>query len=75
MPIYIAKNYKGQPESIILADNYELAAAYFLGKGIHEYTMSTITESDLDDQATGILPLLSTTEIEMNGELTLTVEE
>lgn len=61
MPIYIAKTYDEFVESIVLADSYELAQAYWQGKNVAAYTIDTRTEEDLTDHPTGVLPILNTT--------------
>ncbi len=34
MPIYIAKSYEGKVEGVVFARSYDLAQAYWQGKGI-----------------------------------------
>ena len=68
MPIYIAHNALGKIESVVLADSYELAAAYFQGKSLHANTILTFTEKDLDGWETGVLPLVSTREVKINNK-------
>ena len=55
MPIYVAKDRGGQPKCVILAESYELAWAYFLGKGLEMYTIETVTEKDVENQL--VVPL------------------
>ena len=61
MPIYVAKTYDDKVESIVLADSYELAQAYWQGKDIIAHSVDTRTEKDLDEHPTGVLPILNTT--------------
>lgn len=63
MPIFIAKTYDGLVESVVLAKSYELAQAYWQGKGIIAHTVDERNESDLDDHPTGVLPIVKTKEI------------
>jgi len=68
MPIYVAKRYDGKAESVVLADSYELAQAYWQGKEIVANNISTITEKDLDEHPTGVLPLISTKKVMINNK-------
>ena len=65
MPIYTAKTYDSKVESIVLADSYELAQAYWQGKGIVAHSVDTRTEKDLNDHITGVLPILHTKKIRL----------
>ena len=58
MPIYVAKNSKGQTEGVVLAESYKLAQSYWMGCGITIDDVLTLTEKDLDNHPTGIIPLL-----------------
>ena len=55
MPIYVAKDRGGQPKCVILAESYDLAWAYFLGKGLEMYTIETVIEKDVENQL--VVPL------------------
>jgi len=55
MPIYVAKDKDNQAKCVILAESYELAWAYFLGKGLDMFTIDTFTESDIENQL--VVPL------------------
>jgi len=63
MPIYIARNYEGFIENIVLAKNKELATVYWQGKGIYAHSVSERTEDELNDHITGVIPILNTTKI------------
>ena len=58
MPIYIAKTPDEKVQSVVLANNYELALAYWQGKGITSHVIVTMTEKDLDGHSTGVLPIV-----------------
>jgi hypothetical protein len=67
MPIFIAKTYDGSIESVVLARSYELAQAYWQGKGIHAHSVDERDESNLNDHPTGVLPIIKTKRINMSG--------
>jgi len=60
MPIFIAKNYDGRVESIVLAKNEDLANAYWQGMNIFAHSTDVKSEEDLEDHPTGVLPILKT---------------
>jgi len=60
MPIFIAKDYEGRAESIVLAACEELAQAYWQGKDIYAHSVTEFSEESLEDHPTGVLPLLTT---------------
>lgn len=60
MPIYVAKNYDGFVESVVLARNYELAYAYWQGLGVIPHSVDTLTNKDLEDHPTGVIPIVKT---------------
>ena len=70
MPIYIAKEFNGEVESIVLAKSIELANAYWQGKNIYAHSIDIKEEADLDDHPTGVLPIVSTVKKEfyVNGK-------
>ena len=55
MPIYIARDRNGKIESIVLAERYELAYAFFQGRKTSAHVIDTLTENDLREQ--GVIPL------------------
>jgi len=62
MPIYVAYDYEGYPEDIVLARSKELADVYWQGKKIYAYSIREINEDNLIGHITGVLPILSTRE-------------
>jgi len=60
MPIYIAKNYDGYVESVVLARSYELAQAFWQGLGIYPHSIDIRNEVDLKDHITGVMPIVKT---------------
>ena len=62
MPIFVAKNYEGKTESIVLSKNKDMANAYWQGLGINAHSVREFSEEDLDDHPTGVLPILKTSE-------------
>ena len=64
MPLYIATDFDGKIENIVLALNQELANAYWQGKGIYAHHIDVRDETDLDEHPTGVLPIVSTIEKE-----------
>ena len=60
MPIFVAKNYDGYVESVVLAKSYELAQAFWQGQGIFPHSVDIRNESDLKDHLTGVLPIVKT---------------
>ena len=60
MPIFIAKDYDGFIESVVLARSYELANAYWQGLGIYPHSTDTRIEQDLKEHPTGVLPIVKT---------------
>ena len=55
MTIYIGKFNSGERNCVILAESYELAWAYFLGRRCGSFTIETYTEDDIKDQL--VVPL------------------
>ena len=70
MPLYIAMDYEGNIENIVLAKNQDLANAYWQGKNICVHHIDVRDETDLDEHPTGVLPIVSTVEKEfyINGK-------
>jgi len=64
MPIFIAKTYEGEAESVVLAKNIELAQAYWQGKRIYPHTIIIKEEKDLENHITGVLPIVHTRKID-----------
>lgn len=60
MPIFIAKNFNGYVEDVVLAKDYTLAQAYWQGKEIFAHSVTERSEKDLDNHPTGVLPIVST---------------
>lgn len=60
MPIFIAKTYDDEIESIVLAKNEDLAVAYWMGKDIYPFSIDVRFETSLENHPTGIAPILST---------------
>lgn len=60
MPIFVAKNFDGFVESVVLARSYHLAHAFWQGLGIIPHSTETRTEEDLKDHPTGVLPIVKT---------------
>lgn len=60
MSVFIAKNYDGKTESIVLAACEELAQAYWQGKDIYPHSITEFSEKSLEDHPTGVLPILAT---------------
>jgi len=67
--ICIAKNHKNRILSVVLTKNIELAKAFWHGKGIIPHTITELTEANLLEHPTGVIPIVSTTkqEIYHNG--------
>jgi len=55
MTVYVGKFNSGGRNCVILAESYELAWAFFLGKGCGNFTIETYTECDIKDQL--VVPL------------------
>ncbi len=64
MPVYVAKTHEGKVESVVLARSYELAQAYWQGRGICAHSVDTRVELDLKQHPTGVLPIVHTQEID-----------
>jgi len=60
MPVFIAKEHNGKIRDIVVAKNYELANAYWQGKGIYANSVGILGENTLNDHPTGVIPVLST---------------
>jgi hypothetical protein len=60
MPVYIAKNYEGTPLDVVFAVNEQLATAYWHGKGVTPHSTQTVSDANLQDHPTGVLPIVST---------------
>jgi hypothetical protein len=65
MPVFIAKDYEGTPIDVILTANEKLANAYWHGKGIVPHSITIRSDADLQGHPTGVLPIVSTEEIEV----------
>jgi len=63
MPIFIAKTYKGEVESVVLAKSLALAQAYWQGMGIMAHSVVERNETDLENHPTGVLPIVKTKKI------------
>lgn len=64
MPIFIAKHYDGTPVDVVLTATEQLAQAYWQGKGIIAHTVTVRSDADLTEHPTGVLPIISTREVE-----------
>ena len=64
MPVYIATDYSGKTIDVVLSRNRELAHAYWHGKGIIPHSSREITENDLVGHPTGVLPIVTTREVQ-----------
>lgn len=53
--IYIAKDYKNNPLSIVLADNKEIASAFFLGQSLSVNEVEEIDMKNLENQSLCVL--------------------
>jgi len=53
--IYVGKFNSGGRNCVILAESYEMAWAYFLGRRCGSFTIETYTEDDIKDQL--VVPL------------------
>lgn len=60
MPVYVAKDYQGKVESVVLAKSRELAVAYWHGQGIYPHHTEELTAENLNGHPTGVLPILRT---------------
>jgi hypothetical protein len=67
MPIFIAKEYNGTVMDVVLAKSYELASAYWHGKGVIAHSTTKLDESELENHPTGVLPIVSTKELQPYG--------
>jgi len=65
MPVYVAKDYDGYPIDVVLTQSEQLAHAYWHGKGVVAHSVSILSDNDLADHPTGVLPILSTRETEI----------
>jgi hypothetical protein len=65
MPVYIAKNYEGTPLDVVFAVNEQLATAYWHGKGVIPHSTQTVSDVNLQDHPTGVLPIVSTKEVDV----------
>ncbi len=68
MPVFIAKRHDGKVQDVVLAKNYDLANAYWHGKGVIGHTITVLTEADLNEHPTGVIPIVSTKEKSMKQE-------
>lgn len=66
MPIYVAYDYEGYPEDIVLAKSKELANVYWQGKEVYAHSIREINEHELIDHITGVLPIMSTKETKVS---------
>ncbi|KKL87303.1 hypothetical protein LCGC14_1936030 [marine sediment metagenome] len=67
MPIFIAKTYDGKVENIVFSKSRELAVAYWHGKDIHPHSIHVVSDQNLENHPTGVLPILSTKKLELGG--------
>lgn len=63
MPVFIAKTYDGRTLDVVLSATVELANAYWHGKDVIPHTVRSISDQDLVDHPTGVLPIVSTREV------------
>lgn len=70
MPIYVAKDYSGKIESVVLARSRELAVAYWHGQDVYPHSTEELTDENLNGHPTGVLPVLKTKDKEFyhNGK-------
>jgi len=66
MPIFIARDYDGTPIDVVLARNFELANAYWHGKGIFPHTHEEKNDSQLENHPTGVLPIVTTKDVHLH---------
>jgi len=60
MPIFIAKDFDGNIESIVLAKNEKLVNAFWQGQEIYAHSITTFNEAEIDEHITGVLPIIKT---------------
>ena len=60
MPVYVAYNYKGIPIDVVFAMNDQLATAYWHGKDVIPHNMRQLSDANLKDHPTGVLPIVTT---------------
>jgi hypothetical protein len=72
MPVYIAKNYDGTPLDVVFAVSEQLATAYWHGKNVIAHTVQTVSDDDLIDHPTGVLPIVSTKVLSAFGGIGMT---
>lgn len=63
MPIFIAKDYESNVLDVVLAKSYELANAFWHGRGVYPHFVDSRTENDLVGHPTGVLPIVQTKEV------------
>lgn len=57
MPFYIAQEYGDQIVGCVLAENEKLANAYFQGQDIYPHHYRILSEDDLINHPTGVIPV------------------
>jgi len=67
MPILIAKTYDDKVENIVFSKSRELAIAYWHGKGIYPHTIHIVSDENMKDHPTGVLPILSTKRVKIDS--------
>lgn len=60
MPIFVAKDYEGYTESVVLAENEKLAHAYWQGTDVTACSVDRFSEQALSNHPTGVLPIVKT---------------
>lgn len=60
MPIFIAYDFEGKVESVILAKNKELANVFWQGSEVTACSIMERHEEELYSHPTGVLPIVST---------------
>ena len=64
MIVFIARDYSDNILDVVVARSHELAIVYWQGKGIIPHHTSQITLEDFDNHPTGVLPVVTTKEIQ-----------
>lgn len=75
MPVFISKNYNGKVENVVFSKSRELAVAYWHGKGIYPYSIQVVSDKNMEDHPTGVLPILSTEKKELQPKFGSSAQE